>query len=298
FPHCFHERPWHKSSEQNWSSTWKQESGDSAEVSSLAARGFYEERISANLTAVPFNYYFMDCDAYGEVYDDYNPLHRNPLEADAAERTRRLAWLASDRGLVVGAEGGNVYALEGVHVLEGLLGPYFGWGDEDMSDRQSPYYRGRFYPPDEPEVQFKPVPLKEKYRRLHYDPAVRIPLFQAAFHDAVVTTHHWSNDLFKYPEVTETVELLEILWMCPPMVNFNLGTLKERGDELKAHFDRWSPVHRRLGFSRMTGFRFLTDDHLVQETTWEDGTRIVVNFGESDFAKDGVVVEAGDVAFQ
>ncbi len=272
--------------------------GIGRKLNPLAGRVFYEERTSAILKSVPFNYYFIDCDAYGEVYDDYHPEHPNSMEEDAEERTRRLGWLASEKNVVVGSEGGNIYALEGVHVLEGVFGPYFGWGDEDLMNPDSDFFRGKYYPPDQPGINFKPVPMKEKYRKLHYDPAVRIPLFQAAFHDAVITTHHWSNDRFKYPEMTKTVELFELLWMCPPMVHLNLQTLKERGTSLKRHCEIWSPLHRKLGFARMTGFRYLTDDHLVQETTWEDGTRIVVNFGESGYEDKGVVVESGKALVQ
>lgn len=259
--------------------------GTGRKLNPLAARSYFEERVSSVLQSVPFNYYFIDCDAYGEVYDDYNPRHTNAMEDDAAERTRRLGWLMKEKKVVVGAEGGNVYAIEGVALLEGLLGPYFGWGDEDMTRKDSKFYRGRYYPPDEPEVNFKPVPIKEQYRKLYYDPAVRIPLFQAAFHDAVVTTHHWSNDRFKYPEVVKTVELIEMLWMCPPMVHMNYNTVDKRGSDLKQHYDKWSPLHQKLGFTRMTSFQYLTPGHLVQMTKWgDDGDKIIANFGAAEFA--------------
>ncbi|MCC6546856.1 hypothetical protein IT570_06770 [Candidatus Sumerlaeota bacterium] len=264
--------------------------GVGRKLNPLFARPFFEKRTSSVLAAIPFNYYFVDCDAYGEVYDDCNPLHTNPLELDAAERTRRLSWLAHEKKVVVGAEGGNVYALEGVVVLEGLFGPYFGWGDEEITSKDSKYFRGRYYPPEQPDIYFKGIPIKEVYRKQYYDPAVRIPLFQAAFHDAVVTTHHWSNDHFKYPDLTRTVELTEMLWMCPPMVHLNYATIEERGAKLKTYLDQWSPLHRQLGFARLTGFKYLTDDHMIQQATWQDGTRIIANFGDNEFTGvDGVI---------
>ena len=122
---------------------------------------------------------------------------------------------------------------------------------------------------------------------------MRIPLFQAAFHDAVVTTHHWSNGHFKYPDLVDRIELFELLWMCPPMVHLNYTTLEDRRPKLKEHTSRWSPVHKRLGFSALTGFRYLTEDKLVQETTWEDGTRIIVNFGEKEYRLDGKLLGPG-----
>ncbi len=269
--------------------------GIGRKTNSFAVQEYYEERISKNLEDVPFNYYFIDCDAYGEVYDDHNPKHRNSKEEDARERTRRLGWLAKEKGLVVGSEGGSVYAINGIHVLEGIFGPYFGWDDPDMKDRESEYFRGRYYPPDEPAVNFKPVPIKERFVKLLYDPTVRIPLFQAAFHDAVITTHHWSNDRFKYPDVKEVVERFELLYMCPPMVHLNLQTFDERLADLKQHLERWSPLHRKLAFSAMTDFRFLSDDHLLQQTVWEDGTVIVVNFSTEDVEYEGETISAGGI---
>ncbi|MBI1293147.1 hypothetical protein GC173_18225 [bacterium] len=256
----------------------------------LVARPYYEQRVSQILTRTPFSFYFIDCDAYGEVYDDFNPLHRATLEQDATERTRRLGWLASEKGLVVGSEGGNVYAINGVDLLEGTFGPYFGWGDADMKNKDSEFYRGRYFPPDQPEMFFKPIPIKDTFRRRHYDPTVRIPLFQAAFHDAVQTTHHWSNDRFKFPDLKRSIEQWELLWMCPPMVHLNLATVQERTADLAPHLAVWGPLHRRLGFAKMTGFAWLNEDRLVQKTTWEGGTAIVANFGSAPFSAEGIEV--------
>lgn len=251
-------------------------------VNPFAVRDYYEERISGILNQVPLNYYFIDCDAFGEVYDDYHPLHTNGKEEGAAERNDRLAWLSHEKGLVVGSEGGALYALNGTHIFEGMFGPYFGWGDEKMSDKNSEFYIGRYYPPEQPEIYFKPIPVQEKYIKQNYDPTVRIPLFQAAFHDAVITTHHWSNDRFKYPELKETVELFEILWMSPPMVHLNLDTVEQRSSDLKKHLNNWAPLHEKLGFASLRSLTYLTDDRMVQVSEWSNNTIIRVNFSDEE----------------
>ena len=42
------------------------------------------------------------------------------------------------------------------------------------------------------------------------------------------------------------------------------------------------PLHERLATQAMTGFRWLTADKQVQETTFADGTRLVANFSAEE----------------
>jgi len=87
--------------------------------------------------------------------------------------------------------------------------------------------------------------------------------------------------------------------MCPPLVHLNLKTIKERGPDLKHHYERWSPLHQELGFAKLVDFRYLSEDRLVQETVWEEGQRIIVNFGGSDWTvDDGSLISAGDFVYR
>jgi hypothetical protein len=259
-------------------------------LNSVVGRGFVEDRVRANLKLVPCNYYFMDCDATGDVFDDYSPGHALSMEEDAAERCRRLGWIGSECGQVVGSEGGNAYAAGCLDVAEGVFGPFFGWDEPAMKDPKSPYFRGRYYPPDAPEVNFKPVPLTERSLRRQYDPAHQVPLYAAVFHDSVVATHHWSNAQFKYPEVRQIVALREVLYLAPPMYHFNLGEFEKRKKQVREHYDLWSPLHRAHGFARLQSFRVLTEDGLVQETVFEGDCRIVANFGGEAFEREGISI--------
>ena len=42
-------------------------------------------------TGLPFGSWFVDCDAFGEIYDDYSPEHDTTQEQDLAARMERLA---------------------------------------------------------------------------------------------------------------------------------------------------------------------------------------------------------------
>lgn len=252
--------------------------GAGFKLSPIAARPYVEKRVSENMKNVPYSYYFIDCDAYGEVYDDYSPLHRICQVEDARARIDRLAWISDTFGLVVGSEGGISYAAGVIHVAEGMFGPVFGWGDPDLRDRDSEYYLGRYYPPDGPKVFVNQVPMKEQYQYFYYDTRFRLPLYEVVFHDSVVTTHQWANSSLKYSNVLDTVALTELLYMVPPLYHMNLDEFEKHGEAMKKHYTFFSPLHRKVGFAQMTDFNWLSADRMLQRAVYNNDVEIVANF--------------------
>jgi hypothetical protein len=161
----------------------------------------------------------------------------------------------------------------------GMQTPVIGWGDPDMSKNpKSPYYLGRWFPNEKPEVFFKTVPLKEPYRTVHFAPQTRLPLYQAVFHGSVITTHHWLFDSLKLSNVRAENELTQLLYNVPPLYHLSADTLKQRLPVIARQDGFFRPLHERLATEAMTDFHWLTEDRLVQQTTFADGTRLVANF--------------------
>ena len=79
-------------------------------LSPLAARPYVERRVNEMMDDVPFTAWFIDCDAYGEFYDDYSPLHPATQVDGMRARLDRLAWIRDAHQLVIGSEGGSAYA--------------------------------------------------------------------------------------------------------------------------------------------------------------------------------------------
>lgn len=252
-------------------------------LSSLAAWPYVKRRVGENMSDVPFNYYFLDCDAFGEAYDDYSPLHPATQAQDISARVKRLKWISEAFHSVVGSEGGSSYAAPAIHVAEGMFGPSFGWGDADLSDKKSPYYLGAYFPSDGPKVFVQQVPIKPEYEYLFYDPRFRLPLYETVFHDSVVSTNHWSCGSLKFKDVQDLVELTELLYQVPPVYHMNLDEFGKHGDAMKRHYAFFSPIHQELGVLPMTDFAWLTPDHMVQRTVFGDTAELVANFGERPF---------------
>ncbi len=254
----------------------------------LCVRPTMEKRVLSIQKATGFNAWFLDSWAAGLAFENYNKSATMNLAKSVDALNSNMAFPAEKLGLVMGSEDGTALFTRNLVYAHGMQTPVFGWGDTDMNHKDSLYYVGGWYPPHEPSLFFKPVPVKEQYRLLHFAPEGRIPLYQAIFHGSVITSHHWLWDSVKVTNVFKPNTLMQFLYNVPPLFHISGSAMDLL--PLIARQDRvFRPIHSRLATESLVGFRYLTADRLVQETRFSDGTRIVANFSsESIHAKDGV----------
>lgn len=264
-------------------------------LNAQVARPYVEERVKALMAIAPHSAWFMDGDAFGEWLDDYSPKHPSTAAQNLAARLDRMQWIATTYGIPVGSEGGSALCSGVISFAHGMLTPAIGWDDKDLHNEKSKYFLGSYWPPEAPTVFFSQVPLKPKYFRKIYDPRYRLPLYEAALHDSVVATHQWGNGSLKFKDIQTTVALTEQLYNVPPLYHLGLAELEREKGRIAAHHRFFSPLHRRLAFQPLTGFRWLTDDHLVQETTFGDGTTITANFRDRTASVGGHTLPAQSV---
>lgn len=261
-------------------------------LSPLVAQPYVEDRVNGIVAQMPidFNSWFIDCDAYGELFDDYSLSHPATQLDDMNARLARIAWIRDTHNMVVGSEGGAAYAAPTIHFAHGMTIPVIGWGDPDMNEKTSPYYIGGYWPPEAPAIHIKQVPLKPNYLYLYYDPRFRLPLYQIVFHDSVVTTNHWLSGSLKFENAIGTLALLELLYNVPPLYHLNMAEFTKHKAWIQRHYAFFSPLHRQIGGKPMTDFEWLSDNRQVQRTEFGEAVEIFANFGTSTFEYEGVVI--------
>lgn len=264
-------------------------------LSSIAARPYLERRIARMFTSFPFSSFFMDCDATGDLRDNYSNEFPATQADDMRERLARMQWVVDHYHVSIGSEGGAWYAAPVIHFAHGMMTPVFGFFDPRFRDKSSPWFLGGYFPPDAPAIFVKPVPLPEDYRAIYFDPRVRIPLFQTAFHDSVITTHHWSRPSLKFSNVRNVNELLELLYNVPPLYHLTTEELEKNGPQLTRHYRFFSPLHQQTGLLPMTGFVWLTPDRLVQKTTFGNAIEMIANFRDVPYTG-GIQIPAQAIA--
>lgn len=245
-----------------------------------------------------FNSLFLDVDATAMAREDYRD---NTSESHMLSGfNNRMQWLSEQPDLVLGSEDGNSLTTKGIAFAHGLETVGFGWTDKDMKEnRKSPYYLGRWYPDHKPDFFFKSAKVKEPYKSLLFSPQYRIPLYQAVFHDEVINTHHWHSDSLKFTNVKANRDLTAMLYNTPAMVHLTrdeaLSSSSPRLKALKHYQDGFEPIHEQLWDKALVDFIWLDNSGKVQQTVFDDGSKIIANFSDQAFHKNGVDVAATSI---
>jgi hypothetical protein len=252
-------------------------------LSESAVEPYMKARVARLTKEFKCNSWFIDCDAAGEFYEDYSPIHPANQEQEMRARLKRMAWIRDTYTLVIGSEGGSAYSSATVHFAHGVMTTVFGWDDPDLKSRNSPYFLGAYYPADGPTLFLKQVPLKPFYYRFLIDPRFRLPLYETVFHDSVVATHHWSSPTLKFSNQVVERSLLEQLYNVPPLFHLNSHEFARHRAWMEAEYAFFSPLHRKLALLPLTAFAWLTPDHQVQRTVFDGSVEIIANFRSNPF---------------
>ncbi|HVH46596.1 MAG TPA: glycoside hydrolase [Labilithrix sp.] len=251
----------------------------SSEALRRAQTPFVGQRIAA-AKALGASAYFVDGDAFGDLLEDSDPAHPMTLARDRENRMARMRAVA-DAGFVLGSESAVAWSTPVV---------LFSHGNETIAT--DTYWKllddrarmGGWSPSERPGIHFKEIALTDEERRELLDPAVRVPLFQAVFHDSVVTTDRWEMPLMKAPSVVVPRTLLALLYGVPTIWNLDRKALREHGPRLAALARFFAPLHRRIVTLPLEEFAYLSPDRQVQRVRFGDKLEVTANFADEERA--------------
>lgn len=246
-------------------------------------------------TGVKFNSWFIDCDAAGELYDDYSPKHITTQEQDMKARLKRMEYIRDDKKMVVGSEGGDDYASQTIAFAHGIETPVIAWSDKDMREnKDSEYYVGGYWSSKGgvPPRYSKEVPIKALYKSVYIDPTYSVPLFKLVYNDSVITTHHWEWGSLKIKDEVKNRMLYEVLYNVPPLYHLDKKEWADNKNLITSHNNVWSPFHKKAITKEMTDFKVISEDKLVQMTEYGKDLKVVANFSDKDFKYENDVVKA------
>ncbi|MBO1626176.1 glycoside hydrolase [Bacillus arachidis] len=239
---------------------------------------------------IPFNSWFVDCDATGEIYDDYSPDHITTQAQDLKARLQRMDYIGKEKHMVVGSEGGNDFASNVIAFAHGIETPVIKWDDEDMrQNKTSPYYVGDYWSSNgaTPERYSKTVPIKPLYQHIYLDSVYSLPLYKLVYNDSVITTHHWEWGSLKIKDEVGNRMLSELLYNVPPLYHIDKDTWNTNKDMIVSYVNIWSDFHQKAVTKPMTNFKILSEDRLVQCTEFGEDMKVIVNFSNKSFKYKG-----------
>lgn len=251
----------------------------SSEALRRAKTPFIGQRIAA-AKRLGASAYFVDSDAAGELFEDFDPAHPMTIGRDRENRMERMRAVAAS-GFVLGSESAVGWSTPVVlfsHGNETIATDTF-WRLLRDGDRM-----GRWWPPARPGLFFKEISLDDDERRELFDPVVRVPLFQAVFHDSVITTDRWEMPLMKAPAMVVPQTLFSLLYGVPTMWSLDRAALRKHGSRLTALASFFEPLHRRVATLPLDGFTYLSPDRKVQCARFGGAVEVIANFSNENGA--------------
>lgn len=207
------------------------------------------------------------CDTY-ECYSEKHPLTRR----EGMEEKQKLFEMLQGMGVFTGTENGTEFAVPCCDYTEGMMSPTF-YRAYDSGRRMTHIYE---------EEQ-----MGEKFNLYMLNPGYRVPMWEMVFHDCQTSYPYWGDSANSLPSKIKERDLFSILYGQPPLYSFKVADWHRiKADVLKS-YSRTVPHARALRGVRMTAFKYLTEDMQVQQTVFENGTEVIVNFGETDFEYNG-----------
>ncbi|MGA2501928.1 MAG: glycoside hydrolase, partial [Tepidisphaeraceae bacterium] len=234
------------------------------------ALAYARERIPAELKTHAYRARFIDTTTASPYRECYSPDHPMTRTESRKYKVDLLAVVSRENHLVCGSETGHDAAVPVCDFFEGMmsLGPY------RVPDA------GR----DMARIWTEVPPNVARFQLGH---RYRLPLWELVYHECVVSYWYWGDYNNKLPALWDKRDQFNALYAVPPMFMFN----RALWDDQKARFARSyrasADITRACGYSEMTDHRFLTPDRDVQQTTFGNGMKVTVNFGDKPFSLPG-----------
>lgn len=251
----------------------------SSEALKRARVPFVKQRIDSYIAA-GVNNYFLDSDAFGSLFDDYDPQHPMTVAVDRENKIRRMRFVSEESKLVLGSERAAAWSTPVIHFSHGTETPHLWLVYQLMRQRE---LFGGYWPPGRPRRFFNSIKAPADFAKAVYDPRYRLPLYQVVFHDSLISTDRWEMSLVKFSDLVQARTLLQLLYNVPSLWSLDQKTIREHGARIKALNAFFAPLHQRIGDKPLTRFEWLTPDRLVQRTQFANEVALTANFGDKPF---------------
>ncbi|MBK2105590.1 glycoside hydrolase [Francisella philomiragia] len=231
-----------------------------------------------NIYNAKFNSWFFDSDGAGALYNDFSSKHPMSQAQDAQNKIAYFKWAAEHYNLVVGTEDGKDYIAPVAAFGQGLVSQ--GIWDKDMrQNKKSKYYMGSYWSASSiPPRYGKPTPLKPLLSYIYYNPIFEVPLYQMVYNNSIITSDHWEYATFKFPSQIKDNILKTFLYNYSPLLHLDRKAWIQQKDLLSKYLPVWSKWHKILVQQKMTNFKYLSNDRLLQSTEFSNGLIVIANF--------------------
>ena len=129
-------------------------------------------------------------------------------------------------------------------------------------------------------------------------PDRRVPLWQLTYHDVVMTFPYWGDSTESAPDHMARKILFACLFGCPPLYSFSLKDYPSLKADILDSYKCIGEVHSKVATLKMTDYKVLSSDYMLQASEFGEKYRVVVNFSNEAREYDGKRIEAEGLLFE
>lgn len=234
--------------------------------------GHAKQEISTELKTKHYSARFIDVELASGLVECFSPDHPQTRREDAASRFALLKTVKDEFNLVTGDEECHDWAFPVTDYGEGTMTivPPNNAGYDWMT------------PTDTPGISFQKYAL---------NPAYRIPLHGLAFHDVHVPTWYTGDGISKVPSYWNDKDLFTALYAAMPLFMPPSGAYWQQNKiRFLTSANLATAVSRSCGFAQMQNHEFLSQDKLIQKTTFANGWTVIANFSTNPYASGSISI--------
>lgn len=233
-----------------------------------------KQKMPKRLSNSPHTSYFLDCVTATRLYECHDPRHPLTRTTDRETRVKQFAYLSGELGLMVGSEAGRDWAAHVADYFEGIMSTASFFANPKAIHEM-------------PFVSCESTPRYEEYGT---NATRRVPLFQLVYGDCVETTWRWGDNSHRMPKLWAQKDLLQIIHAAMPtwvLWDPHQGLFWGNRGRFKECYDNVCRWRRAVGYSEMIDHERLSDDGLVQRSSFANGAAVTVNFATERRTADG-----------
>ena len=226
---------------------------------------------------------FLDVYQANGLYECYNRRHPVSRERYARAILANYRLLEEDYGLYLGGEWGADFAVPHSVFVHGMMTLQWPWWGSEIDEKGTIYYYGDWKNNSRPSIQVGTRTAGPTYYKYCINEALRVPLYELVYHDAVVTSWRWEDANHHYPELWWKKDLYNMLYGSAPLWSMDLPRWESFENTFIRSYRQVCPWLRQIAYDEMTDHRFVTPDGRIQRSDFSSGRSIVVNFSDRDY---------------
>ena len=250
-----------------------------------------KKRIERELKEFPHETYFLDVYQANGLFECYSKDHPLTRQQFAEEVIKNYKMIEDNYNQYIGGEWGAEFTGSSSVYCHGMMTLQRTWFGSDITKKGTIYYYGDWSSNPKPTQMLGTRVAPDKYLKYSINEYTRVPLYELVYHDAMVTSWRWEDGNHHTPEIWWKKDLFNILYGSAPLWSIDRERWEAYKNTFIQSYKNVCPWLQQIGYDEMVSHRFVTPDHLIQETIFSSGKRAVVNFGNTEYVFEGKIIK-------